>query len=263
MAELSEIRVEIPVAAGDVLARTNPLSVRLGAMGKRIFDVVLGGFLAAFLTPLIVLLAVGATVSLRAWPFFGQYRIGRRGRPFRIFKIRTLPKSAPAYADKYQIAQTVQVPPYCRWLRQTHLDELPQLYLVVLGRMSLVGPRPEMAMLHEAIDPDFAALRTSVRPGCSGPWQVGDASGRLIFEAPEYDRFYLLNQTLRLDLWLLWCTANSVVGIRRGRTLDEVPGWVLRRRAEGSARTIDLVGRTGVMRQPDECTADFAEASPA
>src|SRR5439155_24639230 len=112
-------------------------------------------------------------ISLRAWPFFVHERVARDGELFRFLKLRTLPPSAPRYASKYEI-RTVQRSRLTAWMRQRHLDELPQLLLVVAGKMSLVGPPPEMAELHGSMEPAFARARTQVRPGCSGLWQISD-----------------------------------------------------------------------------------------
>lgn len=191
-------------------------------------DVILGTVLAVCVTPLILLVAIGAALALQSWPFFGQLRIGKDGRPFRILKVRTLPPSAPAYADKYEIVTRVRIPGYCKLLRRLHLDELPQLWLVPFGRMSLIGPRPEMPVLHERFDPEFAALRTSVRPGCSGLWQIGDGVDHLIWESPEYDETYVANAGVRMDLWVLWRTVWNMVGVAPAVDLDQVPTWALR-----------------------------------
>lgn len=97
------------------------------------------------------------------------------------------------------------------------------------GRLSLVGPRPEMPNLHERMAQRFAEVRTSVKPGCTGLWQVGADAGRLILETPQYDLFYLAHANLRLDVWILWRTALLVSGVGRPVELDAVPRWTLRR----------------------------------
>jgi exopolysaccharide production protein ExoY len=193
---------------------------------KRCLDVVLGSVLAVLAVPVIAVLAAGVACSLRCSPFFAQHRVGRDGRIFRFWKLRTLPAAAPAYADKYTI-QTVETPRFARFLRRTHLDELPQLFLVVLGHMSLVGPRPEMPHLHAGADPAFARTRTSVRPGCAGLWQASVDQNRLIWDAPEYDLFYLRYASVRLDLWILWRTFTLMLGLGRHVSLGEVPPSVL------------------------------------
>lgn len=207
-------------------------------MTKRWIDIVVGTVLAVALTPLMFLLAIGSALSLKTWPFFAQTRVGLGGREFRIVKIRTMPRTAPAYADKYAIAASVHIPRFCQFMRNHHIDELPQLWLVPVGRMSLVGPRPEMRMLHDTFDPEFAALRTSVRPGCSGLWQIGHGAVGLIVESPEYDRLYIANAGVRLDAWVLWQTALMLTGIGHSRPIGAVPEWTRRRVAEPTAATV-------------------------
>jgi lipopolysaccharide/colanic/teichoic acid biosynthesis glycosyltransferase len=192
---------------------------------KRCIDLVLGTSLAVLALPVITLLAVVGAMVWRANPFFVQERIGRGGAPYRVWKLRSLPVAAPAYADKYALG-SVPIPPYGRLLRRLHLDELPQLFHAVSGRMSLVGPRPEMAFLHEQMPTEFAAERVSVRPGITGLWQVSPALAGLILEAPEYDRAYIAAQSVRLDTWILFRTALKAVGAEPV-ALHEVPAWAL------------------------------------
>ena len=209
---------------GDVQARAR--DSRIDAY-RRTFDIIVSATLLVVALPLIAIMAIGSAITLRAWPFFTQYRVGRDGELFQFLKIRTLRPDVPGYTDKHQLDQT-RIPAFCRLLRSLHLDELPQLLLVLQGKMSLVGPRPEMDHLHRRMSPGFAELRTSVRPGCTGMWQVSEASAQLISAAPEYDRYYLANRTLRLDLWVLFRTAVNMIGINRCVTLTDVPAWTLR-----------------------------------
>lgn len=175
--------------------------------------------------PLMIALAVHSAYSLRAWPFFAQTRVGLGQEPFRLYKIRTLPTATPSDADKYQLAHH-PMGRLARHIRHLHLDELPQLVLVLTGRMALVGPRPEMQQLHDSLNGHLAAARTSVRPGCSGLWQISEAAAGLIGEAPEYDLFYVANRTLRLDLWILAKTPQVLL-FGKTVTLDDVPRWAL------------------------------------
>jgi lipopolysaccharide/colanic/teichoic acid biosynthesis glycosyltransferase len=199
-------------------------------MYRRTFDIVVSAVLLLLALPIVVIAALGSFATLRAWPFFSQGRIGRDGERFRFLKVRTLRPDVPGYIDKHQLDQS-QIPAFCQLLRRLHLDELPQLLLVLQGKMSLVGPRPEMGYLHLRMPASFAQLRTSVRPGCTGLWQVSEASTDLIGKAPHYDRFYLANRTLRLDIWVLARTALNMVGIGRAITLEDVPAWTLKRDA--------------------------------
>ena len=200
-------------------------------MLKRAADILIASVLLVLTLPVVVVAAVGSAISLRAWPFFVQRRVGWDGRPFRFFKIRTLPTSTPQYLLKNDL-HPEDLPRFVRALRRLHLDELPQLVLVLTGRLSLVGPRPEMVAFHERLDPEFALDRTSVRPGCTGLWQIGYGCTGLIGEAPEYDRYYLRYQSFRLDLWILGRTALLMLGMGGLVHLDDVPEW-----ATSSVRT--------------------------
>ena len=214
-------------------------------LARRAFDVTVSLALALLTLPVLVLAALGSLVSLRAWPFFVQERVGRRGETFRFLKVRTLPPSVPAYVDKHQLDHH-SIPPFCLLLRRLHLDELPQLYLVMVGRMSLVGPRPEMQYLHDAMPQDFASARTAVRPGCTGLWQISKACTELISSTPEYDRFYLENRSLRLDLWVLGRTALKMTRLSEPVSLEDVPRWATPRSPRPST-VLDLDAATAMV----------------
>jgi lipopolysaccharide/colanic/teichoic acid biosynthesis glycosyltransferase len=192
---------------------------------KRSVDVVVGTFLAIVALPFMVVLAIGCAISLRAWPIFVQRRVGKDGREFRLPKLRTLPKSAPTAVDKYALDGT-DIPTFCRLLRRAHIDELPQLFVVPLGRMSLVGPRPEMPTLLARYPSDFAAERARVRPGCTGLWQISVASGMLIYETPEFDLTYIENRGLRLDAWIMYRTLRMWATGRGAIDFADIPHWV-------------------------------------
>ena len=198
-------------------------------MAKRALDVAVGTLLALLVLPLIVVLAIAVAVEFRAWPFFVHERIGEGGRPLRFVKLRSLPPSTPKYATKDRI--DVEVSRFGRLLRRTHLDELPQLFLVIGGQLSLVGPRPGMPEEYEPVDAYYRRTRLTVPQGCTGLWQIGTHTYGLPSEAPEYDFFYVENASVRLDLLVLWWTGRLMVGLGRARSLDDVPRWALRERA--------------------------------
>jgi lipopolysaccharide/colanic/teichoic acid biosynthesis glycosyltransferase len=204
-------------------------------VGKRVIDVVVAAALLLVVLPFVGLCAIGVALSLRAWPFFVQERVGYNGRPFRLIKLRTLPPSAPRFADKYAIS-SIEIPWFPRLLRQLHLDELPQLLLVIPGWMSLVGPRPEMATLVHLLPPDVRVSRLAFRPGCTGIWQVSRDADKLIGEAPEYDRFYARHASLRLDLYVLAQTFQVMLTPIRTVTLASVPDWARRGTGERTVR---------------------------
>jgi lipopolysaccharide/colanic/teichoic acid biosynthesis glycosyltransferase len=197
-----------------------------GIAPVRLTDVLVGVPLCILAIPAVVALAALLVVVHDGGPFFVHERIGWRGRRLLVPKLRTLAPRHDPYADKTAVA----IEPRSRLtalLRDTHLDELPQLFLVPLGRMSLVGPRPRMRTEVAACrDPEFDELRTTVLPGCTGLWQVSRARGR-VSDHPEYDRLYLAQRTVRLDLWIVWRTAVQMLGAKP-IGLDDVPRWAMR-----------------------------------
>ena len=195
-------------------------------MTKRASDISLALFLLIPALPMMVVFAALVALAFRAQPLFRQERIGFRGERFRMIKLRTLPPGTPIDLDKYAVAE-MQLPRVAAFLRRSHLDELPQLFLVLTGKMTLVGPRPELPRLHAALPQDFARLRTSVRPGCTGLWQIGRDCVRMIGEACEYDLAYLRHRSWRLDLWVLAQTAHQMLLGWRSLGLNDVPRWAM------------------------------------
>ena len=193
-------------------------------MLKRAADILTAAVLVVLTLPIVLVAAIGSAIVLRAWPFFVQRRVGWDGMAFRFVKIRTLPTSTPTYMLKNEL-HLEEIPRFARGLRLLKFDELPQLFLVLTGRMSLVGPRPEMTHFHDLLEPDFARERTWIRPGCTGLWQISYGCTGLLGESPEYDRFYLRHKRLRLDLWILWRTALMMLGKRELVGLDDIPSW--------------------------------------
>src|SRR4051794_29400925 len=108
---------------------------------QRVLDLVVGTAMTLVAIPLLVVLAVVCAVTLRTTPLFVAARPGRRDHQLRVVKLRTLPRAFPSAAVKPEISGH-RMPALCAWMRRHHLDELPQLFEVVWGRMSLVGPRP-------------------------------------------------------------------------------------------------------------------------
>jgi nucleoside-diphosphate-sugar epimerase/lipopolysaccharide/colanic/teichoic acid biosynthesis glycosyltransferase len=174
--------------------------------------------------PLMLVLAGLSALMFRAAPLFRQERVGLDGRWFTLSKIRSLPADTAQNAPKYDLL-TAENGRFGRFIRRTHLDELPQLWLVVIGKMALVGPRPEMPDLAARFDPAFARRRVTTRPGCTGLWQLSPEFDRLIGEAPEYDLFYVGHANLRLDLWILARTLMQFARPSTRVTLDDIPRW--------------------------------------
>ena len=177
---------------------------------KRAIDLIVSFSALVILSPLFILIALFIRFADRAPVLFSQRRVGQDGRQFRMFKFRTMRTDAAAYAETPKDLLDSRVTELGRLLRRTSLDELPQLWNVLRGEMSLVGPRPEMPFLVEAYD-DLQRQRLAVKPGITGLWQVSPDRAEPIHAHMDYDIYYIRNQSPLLDLAILLKTASSVL----------------------------------------------------
>ncbi len=167
--------------------------------------------------PIVVLLV---RLSSPGPIFFGQKRVGLNGRIFTVYKFRTMVVDAEADGAKWAIKNDPRVTRIGRFMRKTRLDEVPQLWNVLSGDMSFVGPRPErpefVSWLSEQIP--FYHVRTLIRPGLTGWAQVRYGYGATLAESREklaYDLYYVKHQTLGLDLLIMFETIKTILR-RRG-----------------------------------------------
>jgi lipopolysaccharide/colanic/teichoic acid biosynthesis glycosyltransferase len=192
---------------------------RYGRM-KRLFDVVVGLIGLVPLVALIPLVFVGNLFANRGRLFFVQERVGQLGKPFSIYKFRTMREVTDGASD-WTVSTDPRVTSFGKLLRVSHLDELPQVVNILRGDLSLVGPRPEqpryVAELQEKLP--FYNMRHIVRPGVTGWAQVkygyaGDERDAL--EKLQYDFHYLRRQSFLFDLRIVVRTIRAVIG-RQGR----------------------------------------------
>jgi exopolysaccharide biosynthesis polyprenyl glycosylphosphotransferase len=181
------------------------------ALAKRIFDLVVGSLAALAALPLLLALALAIRLVDGCPPLFSQRRVGHEGRHFRIYKLRTMRPDAPIYAQAPRDPHDGRITLLGRLLRRTSLDELPQLWNVLRGEMSLVGPRPEMPFVVESYD-ELQRQRLAVKPGMTGLWQVSPERAEPIHAHMDYDIYYIRHQSLLLDLAILLKTVFSVLG---------------------------------------------------
>lgn len=187
--------------------------------GKRVVDVVAAGTLLLIASPLWVAVAAYVKGTSGGPVLFQQLRLGRRGTPFWLYKFRTMDRDAEAIltahprlraghiAGGYKLPdhEDPRITPPGRLLRRTGLDEIPQLLNVLKGEMSLVGPRP-IVPLEATRYPEFTTLVEFLRPGITGPWQLGRESPHDYDRRAEIDRRYVTAPSLREDLHLLFLT---------------------------------------------------------
>jgi len=146
--------------------------------------------------------------------FFAQTRIGLHGRPFTCYKLRTLREDADPYTVAPQTCEDSRITPVGRFLRRSSLDELPQLWNVLRGEMSLVGPRPEMPFIVDRYD-EWQRRRLTVKPGLTGLWQILGRKDLPMHANLQYDFYYIRNRGVALDLSILLRTIGAVLS-RRG-----------------------------------------------
>jgi sugar transferase EpsL len=175
---------------------------------KRLLDVGLVTMTAPVWLPLVAFLTPVVSVALRGTPFFRQTRIGLNGRPFTIIKFRTMRDAHDTHGEL--LPDAARLTRFGRMLRTSSLDELPELWNVLRGDMSLVGPRP---LLPEYLPLYFArqARRHEVRPGMTGWAQVNGRNALSWDERLDLDVWYVDNQSILLDLRILFRTLRQVV----------------------------------------------------
>jgi exopolysaccharide biosynthesis polyprenyl glycosylphosphotransferase len=182
---------------------------------KRTGDVVVSAVLLVLLSPLFGLLALAIRLTSAGPAFFVQERVGQYGRPFRIFKFRSMVQGAETGEPQLAHANDPRITPVGRLMRRFYLDELPQLLNVLLGHMSLVGPRPERQYFIDRIlqrAPDYLHI-LQVRPGMTGWAQVKHGYTPTVdhmIQRLRYDQLYIANQSWWLDLRILLLTLALV-----------------------------------------------------
>ena len=193
---------------------------------KRLVDLVVGLLGMVFFVISVPLVVVANLFGNRGSLFYRQVRVGRGGEPFEILKYRTMradPSASSADGSAWTAVDDPRITPVGKFLRASHLDELPQMVNIVRGELSVVGPRPEQPRYVEELSATlpFYGMRHLVRPGLTGWAQVkygyaGDEDDAL--EKLQYEFYYVRHQSLRFDLRVMGRTVRSVAGSEgRGR----------------------------------------------
>lgn len=184
----------------------HPPQKRLYETTKRIFDCCAAFALLVLTAPLWAILACYIRWDSEGPVFFRQTRVGHEGRPFELYKFRSMRVDALKYDLHPTEADDPRITRAGRWLRRTSLDELPQLINVLKGEMSLVGPRPEMPFIVERYNARHWR-RMQVIPGLTGLWQLSADRSFLIHENIQYDLYYIRDRNFFMDLAILLHTA--------------------------------------------------------
>ncbi len=182
---------------------------------KRLFDLIVGGIMTLTISPILVIIGLLVKLDSHGPVIFRQERIGENGRIFKMFKFRTMVPNADSQRDQIteinpqngrilfkKRPDDPRVTRIGRFLRRTSLDELPQLFNVLLGDMSLVGPRPELPWLVDQYEP-WQRKRFAVPQGMTGWWQVNGRSDKPLHLHTEDDLYYVQNYSIWMDIYIL------------------------------------------------------------
>lgn len=190
---------------------------------KRLLDIALAGTAIVLFSPVVALAALGIVCVSRGSPFFLQERVGRSGRRFRLFKLRTMVDGAHLAHDDlrpqsevdgpvFKIRNDPRLHPLGKLLRRTSIDELPNLLNVLRGEMSIVGPRPPLPGEVAHYD-EFANRRLTVKPGITCLWQISGRSNLFFDEWMRLDNLYIDTWTPLGDLAIV---AKTIPAVLRG-----------------------------------------------
>lgn len=208
-----------------ISAYAAPKSQRAVQFVKRAFDISVSLAMILLLAPIFVILLVLSAIDTKSSPLFVQERCGRGNKPFRMYKFRTMKASAPSDVATYELKDPDQyMSGFGRLLRKLSLDELPQLFNILLGDMSFVGPRPVVLTETQLIRMRSRNGANTVRPGLTGLSQVNGRDTVSIARKAQMDGQYAQKMSVRLDLSILIRTVTCVLsssGVEEGCNPNE------------------------------------------
>ena len=187
-------------------------------MFKRWFDMLFASVLLIILAPVLLIIACATWLDMRGAIIYRQHRVGRYGQTFTMYKFRTMTPDRRQARDSYtgpdrrkahKTASDPRVTRTGKLLRRTSLDELPQLFNVLRGEMSIIGPRPELPEIVGKYEP-WQHQRHLVLPGLTGWWQTHGRSGFMMHEHTELDIYYVENISFWLDVRILLGTVRAL-----------------------------------------------------
>ncbi|MDF5720431.1 MAG: sugar transferase [Rhizonema sp. PD37] len=188
---------------------------------KQLTDIVLAWLLLLFLSPLMLLIALAIKLDSPGSVFYTQVRTGQEGKPFRVYKFRSMCQDAEKSGVQWAQTRDPRITRVGRWLRLSRIDELPQILNVLRGEMSLIGPRPERPEFDVKLKQEipYYDLRYVVKPGITGWAQVMYPYGASVEDAYEklaYDLYYIKNYSFLLDLAIAFKTIRVIL-LGKGR----------------------------------------------
>ena len=208
--------VTIIAVGGSVVGLATHLSRRYFEIAKEVVDIVLGCIAFIVFLPVLIACALTVKISSRGPVFFCQIRAGMDGKPFKMYKFRTMRVDAESETGAtWAKVNDSRVIPMCCWMRLSHMDELPQLLNVIRGEMSLVGPRPERIEILDDLERVYPQVRSrlAVRPGITGLAQIRngyDTSIEGFQHKLSADLEYIKNRKWGMELSILAKTLRKL-----------------------------------------------------
>lgn len=178
---------------------------------KRLFDILLSLVVLLCIFPLFLIVAIIIVLDNFGPVFYTQKRIGLNGREFGMYKFRSMRVDADKIGPYFTAANDPRITRVGRWLRRTSIDELPQLLNVLLGHMSVVGPRPNVAQQQELYSPVMWEKRNTVKPGITGLAQATKRSAATVEERDTLDLEYVDKHNLMFDLNIIFMTIKQIL----------------------------------------------------
>lgn len=214
----------------EIAARIRQKTASEGAgylLAKRLIDIVVSLAALVLLSPLLVAVALAIKLEDPKGPvLFRQVRIGKDGKPFVMLKFRSMVRDAESRLEAllpynevegnmFKMKNDPRVTRIGRFIRKWSIDEFPQLWNVIKGDMTLVGPRPPLPREVKNYSP-YDMNRLTVTPGCTGLWQISGRNALSFRDMVELDLAYITNRNLRLDLKIIWKTCVMLLVAKNG-----------------------------------------------
>jgi lipopolysaccharide/colanic/teichoic acid biosynthesis glycosyltransferase len=188
---------------------------------KRLFDFLVSSIALIILSPLFLIISLLIYIDDQGPIFYSQIRIGRDGKPFKMYKFRSMVTNADELLENLRSQNEVEGPMFKmkedprittvgKFIRKTSIDEFPQLFNVLIGQMSLVGPRPPLKNETTQYSP-YDKQRLWVVPGCTGLWQATERNNVGFHEMVELDIEYIKRSSLTFDLYLIIKTIKIII----------------------------------------------------
>ncbi len=187
--------------------------VRVYDYVKRLFDIIFSLIGLIIALPIMIIFSMLIVLETPGSPIYSQERVGKNGKHFKIYKLRSMYKDAEANGAQWAEKDDPRVTKVGRFMRKTRIDELPQLFNILKGDMSIVGPRPERPIFTYQFNEEIPGFinRLRVKPGLTGWAQVNGGYELTPAEKLEYDLYYIENRSLWLDIKIILKTVKIVL----------------------------------------------------